>query len=151
MQAEVWISLVSLAGVALGGGLSYLAQASVQRRSERRDERQQADKQAEARRSERLDLLREFVRLGQQAERAAEDNDSTSEWKTQALKTLDDLWVCERVIHILFPAPLHALARAYLVVLDDVLWRKPADLSVWEYLRPAKVAFLDRAREDMTA
>lgn len=149
MRAELWISLVSLAGVALGGGLSYLAQASTQRRSERRDERRQAEERAEVRRGERLELLREFIRLAQRAERAAEDADNSPEWTVRAQDTLDELWVCERMMHVLFPAPVHTLARAYLIALDDVLWRRPADISLWDHLRPSKVAFLDRARDEM--
>src|SRR5262245_26699215 len=110
MQVQVWVSIVSLLGVALGGGLSYLVQSSAQRRSERRDNRRRADELAEARRAERLELLREFIRFAQHAERAAEEHDNTPEWKASALQALDDLWVCERMIHVLFPATLHDLA-----------------------------------------
>jgi hypothetical protein len=150
MQVQVWVSLVSLAGVVLGGGLSYIVQASVQRRSERRDDRRRADDMAETRRAEQLELLREFIRVAQRAERAAEEHDSTTEWKASALDALDELWICERMIHILFPANLHDLAQAYLRALDDVVWQRFGDVPLWEYLRPPKVAFLDAAREALT-
>jgi hypothetical protein len=150
MQIQVWISLLSLLGVALGGGLSYLAQVHAQRRSERRDDRRRADDLAEARRAERLELLRAFIRHAQQAERAAEEPDGTPAWKASALQALDDLWVYERMIHVLFPANLHDLARQYLRALDDVVWQKAGKVQPGEYLRPSKRAFLDAAREAMT-
>ena len=100
-------------GVMLGGGLSYLAQASVQSRSDRSDQRRQTNERAEARRVEQLELLRQFIRVAQQAERAAEDRDNTPAWKASALDVVDELWVCERTIHVLFATPLHDLVRAY--------------------------------------
>jgi type II secretory pathway pseudopilin PulG len=150
MQIQVWVSILSLVGVVLGGGLSYLAQASVQRRSDRRDQRRQAAEQAEARRLEQLELLRQFIRVAQQAERAAEDRDNTPAWKATALDIVDELWVCERLIHILFASSLHELARAYLRALDHVLWQEPADVSLWDYLQGPKVAFLSAAREELS-
>jgi hypothetical protein len=68
-------------GVVLGGGLSCLVQLSVQRRTDRSDQRRLAHERAEARRVERLELLRQFILAGQRAERAAEDRDSTPAWK----------------------------------------------------------------------
>ena len=149
MQTQVWISVVSLVGVVLGGGLSYLAQSSAQRRADRSDQRRQANERAEVRRVERLELLRQFIRVAQQAERAAEDRDDTPAWKTSALDILDELWVCERMIHVLFVSPLHDLARAYVRALDHVIWQEPAEGSLWDYLREPKVAFLGAARDEL--
>lgn len=150
MQTQVWVSIVSLVGVALGGGLSYLVQASVQRRSDRNDQRRQAREQAEARRVEQLELLREFIRVAQRAERAAEDRDGTPAWKVSALDVVDELWVGERMIHILFASNLHDLARAYVRALDHVLWQQPEDVSMWDYLKGPKVAFLAAARDQLS-
>jgi hypothetical protein len=151
MQIQVWASILSLIGVVLGGGLSYLAQASVQRRTDRSDQRRQANERAEARRVERLELLRQFIRVAQQAERAAEDRDNTPAWKASALDVVDELWVCERMIHVLFVTPLHDLARAYVRALDHVLWQEPEGVSMWEYLQGSKVAFLAAAREELSS
>lgn len=150
MQTQVWVSIVSLTGVMLGGGLSYLVQASVQRRADRSDQRRQANERAEARRVEQLELLRQFIRVAQQAERAAEDRDDTPAWKTAALDVVDELWVCERMIHVLFASSLHELARAYVRALDHVLWQEPAEGSMWDYLQGPKVAFLGAARDQMS-
>jgi hypothetical protein len=151
MQIQVWVSILSLIGVVLGGGLSYLVQASVQRRSDRGDQRRRADERAEARRVERLELLRQFIRVAQQAERAAEDRDGTPAWKMSALDIVDELWVCERMIHVLFATPLHDLARAYVRALDHVLWQEPEGVSMWDYLQGPKVAFLAAAREELSS
>ncbi|QKV77472.1 hypothetical protein [Amycolatopsis sp. Hca4] len=148
---QVWLALLSLAGVLLGGGLSYLVQTSVQRRNERSEQRRLAAERAEKRRGEQLDLLREFVRVAQQAERAAEDRAEEPSWKSAALDVVDELWVCERMIHVLFSGRLHGLARAYVKALDDVLWQEPAEGSLWDHLKGPKVAFLDAARDELGA
>ena len=150
MQTQVWVAILSLTGVVLGGGLSFLVQTTVQRRVERNDRRKQAAERADARRVEQLDLLRQFIRAAQQAERAAEDRDGTTAWKTAALDVVDELWVCERMIHVLFASSLHELARAYVQALDHVLWRKPVEGSLWDHLRGPKVAFLTAARHEMS-
>jgi membrane protein YqaA with SNARE-associated domain len=80
VQIQVWVAIVSLIGVVLGGVLSYLVQVSVQRRADRGDQRRRAHEQAESRRVEQLELLREFIRVAQRAERAAEDRDGTTAW-----------------------------------------------------------------------
>jgi hypothetical protein len=150
VQIQVWGAIVSLIGVVLGGVLSYLVQASVQRRSDRSDQRRRAHEQAESRRAEQLELLREFIRVAQRAERAAEDRDGTPVWKTSALDIVDELWVCERMIHILFASNLHDLARGYVRALDHVLWQQPDEVSLWDYLQGPKVAFLAAAREQLS-
>jgi hypothetical protein len=127
-----------------------LVQASVQRRTERSEQRRLATERGEARRVEQLELLREFVRVAQRAERAAEDRDTTPSGKAAALDALDELWVCERMIHILFDSSLHDLARAYVKALDHVLWREFDDGSLWDYLKGPKVAFLAAARGELS-
>ncbi|MDX3658009.1 hypothetical protein PV646_11925 [Streptomyces sp. ID05-26A] len=150
MQTQVWVAVLSLTGVLLGGGLSSLVQSSVARRVERNDVRRQTAERAAARRSEQLDLLREFIRVAQRAERVAEDRDGTPVWKTSALDVVDEIWVCERMIHVLFAARLHELARAYVTALDHVVWQEPAEGTLWEHLRGPKVAFLDAARDELS-
>lgn len=150
MQTQVWVAVLSLTGVLLGGGLSSLVQNSVARRVERNDVRRQTAERAAARRTEQLDLLREFIGVAQRAERAAEDRDGTPVWKTSALDVVDELWVCERMIHVLFASRLHELARAYVKALDHVVWREPAEGALWEHLRGPKVAFLDAARDELS-
>ncbi|MDS0133874.1 MULTISPECIES: hypothetical protein [unclassified Amycolatopsis] len=150
-MTQVWLAVLSLIGVVLGGGLSYLVQTTVQRRNERSERRRLAAERVEKRREEQLDLLRQFIRVAQQAERAAEDRDDDDDsWKTAALDVVDELWVCERMIHVLFASDLHGLARAYVKALDHVIWQKPGEGTMWDYLRGPKVAFLDAARDELS-
>lgn len=150
MHAQVWVSVVSVVGVLLGGVLSYLVQVTVQRRAERTEQRRQERERSEARRVERLELVREFIRVAQRAERAAEDRAlDPPDWRQSGLDVLDELWVCERMIHVLFASDLHALARDYVRALDHVMWRDLADETLWDHLRGPKVAFLDAARDQL--
>lgn len=150
-MTQVWLAVLSLIGVVLGGGLSYLVQTTVQRRNERSERRRLAAERVEKRREEQLDLLRQFIRVAQQAERAAEDRDDDDDsWKTAALDVVDELWVCERMIHVLFASDLHGLARAYVKALDHVIWQKPGEGTMWDHLRGPKVAFLDAARDELS-
>jgi len=150
MQTQVWVAVLSLTGVLLGGGLSSLVQNSVARRVERSDVRRQTTERAEARRTERLELLREFIKVAQQAERAAEGRDGTPAWKTSALDVVDELWVCERMIHVLFASSLHELARAYVKALEHALWEELDGKPLWDHLRGPKVAFLNAARDELS-
>lgn len=61
MSGQVWVSLISLGGVALGGALSFLVQFATQRSAERTEQRRQQTELSEARRAERLTLLERFV------------------------------------------------------------------------------------------
>ncbi|WP_330271634.1 hypothetical protein OG205_31800 [Lentzea sp. NBC_00516] len=149
-QTQVWPAILSLVGVLFGGGLSFLVQTTVQRRVERNEQRKLAAERSDARRVEQLELLRQFIRAGQQAERAAEDQDDTAAWKTAALDVVDELWVCERMIHVLFASSLHELARAYVKALDHVLWQEPVSGSLWDHLKGPKVAFLAAARDELS-
>ncbi|MDX8143948.1 hypothetical protein SK854_17650 [Lentzea sp. BCCO 10_0061] len=146
----MWPAILSLVGVLFGGGLSFLVQTTVQRRVERNEQSKLAAERADARRVEQLELLRQFIRAGQQAERAAEDRDDTAVWRTAALDVVDELWVCERMIHVLFASSLHELARAYVKALDHVLWQEPVSGSLWDHLKGPKVAFLAAARDEMS-
>ncbi|MFI1440539.1 hypothetical protein [Streptomyces fructofermentans] len=145
MQVQMWASVASLIGVGLGGGLSYLAQLTTQRQVLRSEDRRQAGELAEARRAEQLTLLRTFVETAQRAERTAEDRAATAAWKAVAKDVMDDLWIHERMVHMLFGPRLHERARTYVEALNDVMWQEPVDDTVWDRLRAPKVAFLDAA------
>jgi hypothetical protein len=149
VETQIWVSIVSLVGVLLGGGISYLVQASTQGRTDRRERVQRADERSEARRAEQVDLLRQFIRIAQKAESAAEDRNDSPEWKPAALDIVDELWVLERMIHVFFTQGLHERARAYVKALDRVLWEAPPDGTMWDFLQGPKVAFLDAARAEL--
>ncbi|MGW1910466.1 hypothetical protein ACWCQS_06900 [Streptomyces sp. NPDC002076] len=158
MQTQVWASLV---GVVLGGGLSYLAQITAGRQASRSEDKRHAADLAQARRVERLELLREFISVGQQAARIAEERDmaadwnaaGTPEWFAAARGVTDRLWVSERMIQVLFRRELYRHARAYADALDHVLWREPAEAeaegSMWDCLQGPQNDFLEAARAEV--
>lgn len=150
MQTQVWVSVVSLTGVLLGSAVSYLAQLTTQRQAHRSEDKRQARELAETRRTEQLDLLRQFIQIAQRAERTAEDRDNGPDWHAAAKDVLDDLWIHERMFHVLFGrTDLHAHARAYVKALNHVIWEHPTDESMYKYLQGPKVAFLDAAHAEL--
>ncbi|GAA4582427.1 hypothetical protein GCM10023194_17090 [Planotetraspora phitsanulokensis] len=151
MAADVLVSVASLAGVGLGGGLSYLAQITSLRHAGRTEQWRATAQTAEARRAERLEELRRFIQVTQQGERTAEERRATPtpEWLADARDVMDELWVRERMIHVLFGASLHERARAYVVAINDILWEEQADEPIWDHLQGPKVAFLDAARAEL--
>jgi hypothetical protein len=154
MTGEVWVSLTSLGGVVLGGGLSFLVQDRTQRSAERAEERRQQMALSEARRAERLALLERFVEVGAEAERRAfsrppqwRDGD---EWSVGTQAVMNRLWVAERLIRLQFPLPVHDAARAYFLDLNRAVWEGlPEGESVRDYLEGNRLAFLDAARTEV--
>jgi hypothetical protein len=151
MATEAWLSLTSLAGVVLGGGLSFLVQYSTQRAAERAAERRQALELSEARRAERLHHLQRFVEVAAEAERSAFTRPSNwsdgDPWPTQAQETMNRLWVAERMLRLLFPLPVHDAARSYFLHLNRVVWEGlPDGESVRDYLENSRLEFLDAGR-----
>jgi hypothetical protein len=152
MPDDLWISLTSLGGVLLGGGLSFLVQHSTQRAAERSEERRQVRDLGEARRTERIEHLRRFVEVAAEAERSAFTRPSTWDdedpWAVRTQDVMNRLWVAERMIRVLFPLPVHDAARAYFLDLNRVVWEGlPAGESVRDYLEENRLAFLDAGRE----
>lgn len=148
MSGQVWVSLISLGGVALGGALSFLVQFATQRSAERTEQRRQQTALSEARRGER------FVEAGAAAERAAlsqpDEWDDTTPWFLETRESMNRLWVVERLIRIQFPLPVHDAAREYFLDLNRTVWEGlPDGESVRDYLEDNRLAFLDAARAVM--
>lgn len=89
MSGQVWVSLISLGGVVLGGMLSHLVRHRTQLSAERAEQQRQRNALSEARRAERLALLERFIEVAAEAERSAfsrpSEFDDTHPWylKTQ--------------------------------------------------------------------
>lgn len=151
VSGQVWVSLISLGGVALGGVLSYLVQHRTQQSAERAEQQRQRIAVSETRRAERLALLERFIEVGAEAERAAfsrpADHDSSDPWFLTTSDTMNRLWVAERLIRVQFPLPVHEAARAYFLDLNRTVWEGlPEGESVRDHLEANRLAFLDAAR-----
>ena len=117
MSGQVWVSLISLGGVALGGVLSYLVQHRTQQSAERAA----------------------FSRPA--------DHDRTDPWFLTTSDAMNRLWVAERLIRVQFPLPVHEAARAYFLDLNRTVWEGlPEGESVRDHLEANRLAFLDAAR-----
>ncbi|MQY10257.1 hypothetical protein SRB5_03640 [Streptomyces sp. RB5] len=154
VSGQVWVSLISVGGVVLGGMLSYLVQHRTQQSAERAEQHRQQIALSESRRAERLALLERFIEVGAEAERAAfsrpAEFDDTHPWLPTAQDVMNRLWVAERLIRVQFPLPVHDAARAYFLDLNRTVWEGlPDGESVRDYLEDNRLAFLDAARAVM--
>jgi hypothetical protein len=156
VAAEVWVSVISLGGVALGGALSFLVQERTQQRNEQAAARKQQTDLAEVRRAERLALVERFIGVAAEAERCAFDrkpnwNDG-DKWAATAREVMHRLWIAERLIRVQFPLPVHDAARAYFLDLNRAVWQDLADdENVRDLLEDNRLVFLDAARAAIEA
>jgi hypothetical protein len=156
MSGQIWVALISVSGVVLGGALSYLVQHATQRSAERAEQQRHEITVAEARRAEQLTLLERFIEVAAEAERSAftrpasgwEDTDA---WCLRTQDIMNKLWVAERLIRVQFPLSVHDAARAYFLDLNRTVWEGlPDGESVRDYLEDNRLAFLDTARAVMS-
>jgi hypothetical protein len=110
MAADATLSIVSLAGVALGGAISFAAQLI----SQRTESRRHAAAVFEARLAERLTHLVAFLTAAQDAERIALERPASvgaeDEWRRRAADALDRLWTTEKTVHLLCEPKVTATA-----------------------------------------
>ena len=162
MQSQEWIGL---AGVAVGGCLTYLTQFSTARLTSKNEDKRREDQRSEQRRQEQLDLLREFTGIAAQGARIAEHREFSNEWdeagewvaadraewRAEARSMVDRLFVAERMIQIQMSEDLHQRAWDYAIAVDKVLWRSRAEIEaegeLWEVLQQPARAFFAAARE----
>ncbi|QKW50462.1 hypothetical protein [Streptomyces buecherae] len=155
VSGQVWVSLISLGGVALGGVLSYLVQHRTQRSVERAEERRQRIALSETRRAERLAVLERFIEVSAEAERCAYTRPSewedTDDWYLTTRDVMYRLWVADRLVRVQFPAPVHHAAHAHFLDLNRTVWKGlPEGESVRDYLEGNRSDFLDTARAAMS-
>ncbi|MEV1035520.1 hypothetical protein AB0J01_02440 [Streptomyces sp. NPDC050204] len=156
MAVDVWTSVLSLTGVALGGGLTALSQRVTQRSAERAEERRLRTATGEARRAEQLHAIKEFIACAQEAERAAYNRpdawgDDDHGWSGSAGATMTKLWVAERYLVLLCDPDLHSSVHAYVRALNQAVWREIGDTEVNEHLEEHKAAFMTAARASLSS
>lgn len=160
MSGVVWTTIAPLVGVLLGGFMSMLAQRSAGRALERGEARRSARELAEARRSERLTHLIEFLSAVQEAERVAVDryhhNLADEQWQGRARQILDRVWVTQKTIHVLCASEVSEAARSLAFVVQELIRKgpedpgEPQDEKVWAYIHPSRQAFLDLVRDQLS-
>ncbi|GAA2082378.1 hypothetical protein [Actinomadura alba] len=147
--------MTSLVGVGVGGALSYLAQLTTQWHVSRHESNRQAKELAERRRTERLEVLRQFIEATQEAERAAGEKEDSSEWWATSENAMDRLWVQGRMIYLLFGPSLYEPAHAYSWALNQAMNREiepDGATSRWAFIElidEPKVAFLAAAHTEL--
>ncbi|GHE11153.1 hypothetical protein GCM10010339_69700 [Streptomyces alanosinicus] len=154
MAGQIWVSLISLGGVVLGGLLSYLVQHRTQLSAERAEQQRQRIALSETRRAERLALLERFIEASAEAERCAytrpSEWDDTDDWYLVTRDVMSRFWVADRLLRVQFPRPLPDAAHAHFLDLNRTVWQGlPDGESVRDYLEGNRSAFLDAAREVM--
>jgi hypothetical protein len=152
---EVWAPIFSLAGVALGGGLTALSQRAAQRSAERLEERRQAAATNEARRAEQMQAIKDFIACAQDAERAAYSRPEAwgddEDWNSTASGVMARLWIAERHLVLLSDADLHAPVHTFGRALNQAVWREIGDVEVNEHLEEHKIAFMAAARASLAS
>ncbi|MBJ6636990.1 hypothetical protein H4K36_01695 [Streptomyces sp. DHE7-1] len=154
MSGQVWVSLISLGGVVLGGALSYLVQHRTQLSAERAEQRRQRISLSKGQARGTAGVAGAVHRSGAEAERCAfsrpSEWDDTHDWFRTTRDVMNRLWVAERLIRIQFPLTVHDAARAYFLDLNRTVWEGlPDGESVRDYLEDNRLAFLDAARAVM--
>lgn len=153
MDAELYVSLTSLAGVVLGGGMSYAIQRVTQRSTERAEASRHRIAQAEARYAERVTIIDRYLAAAQDAERAAFDRHINGaeghEWQRNADVAMDRLYVVEKMVRILGTDELHEAAHLFTNAVHGALRREVGDLDVAAHLMTDRAQFLDAARNEL--
>ncbi len=156
MASEMWVSVFSLTGVVLGGGMTALTQRATQRSAERTEERRHSAATAEARRAEQLQAIKELIACAADAERAAYTRpepwgDDECGWMSQAQATMTKLWTATGSLEVLSDPALHAPIRAYGRALNQAVWREIGNTEVNEYLEEHKAAFMTAAQASLSS
>jgi len=154
MAGELWASAISLAGVALGGGVASLTQRAAQRAAERTEERRQTSVTAEARRAEQLQALKEFIECAQHAESAAYSRPEQwgpgdDGWNDMAAGAMSRLWVASGNVRLICDPTIHDPVRDYGRALNQAVWRDIGDVEVNEHLEDHKAGFFAAARQSL--
>jgi signal transduction protein with GAF and PtsI domain len=104
MSFDVVSAVVPLAGVVVGGALSFATQMLTQRSNERLEARRQEAARVEARRVERIRVFERFLTSAQAAERATIDlvhhHMHDDETRRKADIAIDDLWLSEKLVRV---------------------------------------------------
>lgn len=150
MAGELWTPIASMVGVLVGGGLTFVTQRTTQRAVERVEERKQRSALAEARRTEQIHALLEFIRFAHEAEGVAHARppswDVGDDWYRAARPAMDGLRVAEKSVELLCDTSLQAPTATYSRALNQAVWQDRGDTPIGDQLEPVRSSFLLAAR-----
>ncbi|WP_198955629.1 hypothetical protein [Frankia sp. CcI49] len=142
-----------MVGVVVGGGLTYLTQRSAQRSLEGVDERRRVSEIQEARRTEQIRTLTEFIRFAYEAEGVAHARPvrwvTGDDWYRTARPAMDGLRIAEKSVELLCLEIVHEPATAYSHALNQAVWRELDQVTIAEHLEAYKAAFFAAARQSL--
>ncbi|MER5960564.1 hypothetical protein [Streptomyces sp. NPDC001893] len=154
MAADVWTPVISMAGVAVGGALTYLTQRTTQRTADRAEQHRRAAALTEERRAEQIRTLLEFIRCALEAEGVAHARPSRWEvgddWYVTAGPAMDGLRIAEKSVELLCAPGMHTPTTTYARALNQAVWQERGEGSLVERLEPFKAEFLAIARRSLT-
>lgn len=153
MSTELYVSLTSLAGVLLGGTMSYAVQRSTQHLAERAEARRQNIALAEARYAERVAVIDRFLGYAQDAERVAYDRHQFGadgdEWRRRADAGMDRLYLAEKMVRILCSDELHEAAHTFTNAISEAIYHERGNFDVSNHLMTDRANFLTAARREL--
>jgi hypothetical protein len=153
MTVDLLASLTTLAGVMLGGGLSFAVQRATQRSVERTEGIRLEASRIEARRTERMAALDRFLVNAQDVERVAIDHHQHGvdgpEWRSRANIAMDRVWVSEKMVRILCSSAMHEAAHVFTNALHRTLWQEHHDHAVGDVLASKREECLQAAQIEL--
>ncbi len=142
-----------MAGVALGGALTYLTQRTTQRAVHRAERQRHSAELTKERREEQIRTILDFIRSAYVAEGVAHARPDQwevgDEWYMAARPAMDSLRIAEQGVELLCATSLHAPTTAYTRALNHAVWQEREGLNVVEQLEPLKADFLAVARHSL--
>jgi hypothetical protein len=153
MAGDLWTPVISMVGVAVGGGLTYLTQRTTQRAADRTEQRRRAAALVEERRAEQIRTLLEFIRCALESEGVAHARpprwEVGDEWYVTARPAMDGLRIAEKGVELLCAPGLHGPTTTYARALNQAVWQERDGGSLAELLEPFKAEFLAVARRSL--
>lgn len=153
MSVNLYVGLISFAGVLLGGAITFWIQRFTLRSAERAEVRRQEFTLTEARYVERVAVIDRFLGCAQAAERVAFDRHQRvadgADWRRRADAEMDRLYVAEKMVSILCSDELHDAAHEFINAISEAIRHELGNFDVSSYLTATRADFLSTARQEL--
>jgi hypothetical protein len=150
MASEVWVVIGSVASAVVVGAVALIGQQFNQRAETRRH----GEDIDEARRTERLTEIINYLKLIQQGELVAIDKydrgKASPSLDLRAAEIKEAIWVAQRVIELLCEPEVSKAAHDLSSVTDAVIVNGPSGKPVVSVIRPVRKVFIEVVRPRIT-